>query len=253
MIFLCKNDWASDVSFCFIFLKYHTKYKWFKPDKTFPETRAEHSIYTHFKWLCVYYHTFIKNIKPIHKSKPIFTFCAKRKLGGVGLAIETHAGALIQVHVGIAEETFGHTFHVSRHLIGQLCDGHFQVCADLGAGVNLWDVEAVAFSWTQSTNKPPNTCVNVVKVMGHLSKQTAHLVCLPCCRRRSSRCCWVRVWWRTRSGWSRCRAQRTAPACLWSECEFCCWPGKPWEYPVRWVDGTCAEGESAPKERNTCS
>lgn len=66
--------------------------------------------------------------------------------GGVHSAIQTHAGALIQVHVGVTEKTFGHTFHISRHLIGQLSGRHFQVHADLWAGVNLWDVEAVSLS-----------------------------------------------------------------------------------------------------------
>lgn len=76
---------------------------------------------------------------------PQFTFCAKSKLRGcVRSAIETHVGALVQVHVGVTKETFGHAFHVSRHLIGQLRRRHFQVHADLGAGVNLRDVEAVS-------------------------------------------------------------------------------------------------------------
>lgn len=61
-------------------------------------------------------------------------------------AIETHAGALIQVHVGVTKETFGHTFHVTRHLSGQLRLRHFQVRADLRAGVNLRDVVAVSLA-----------------------------------------------------------------------------------------------------------
>lgn len=81
-----------------------------------------------------------------------------RKLRGFPVrfpsAIETHAGALIQVHVGVTKETFGHTLHVSRHLTGQFRGRHFQVCADLRAGVNLRDVEAVALSWTQCSAEP---------------------------------------------------------------------------------------------------
>lgn len=69
-------------------------------------------------------------------------------------AIETHAAALIQVHVGVTEETFGHTLHVPGHLNSQLCRRHFQVRADLRAGVNLWDVESVALSWRQTAAEP---------------------------------------------------------------------------------------------------
>lgn len=61
-------------------------------------------------------------------------------------AVEAHAGALVEVHVGVAEQTLGHAFHVSRHLIGQLGGGHFQILSDLRAGLHLRDVEAVALS-----------------------------------------------------------------------------------------------------------
>lgn len=62
-------------------------------------------------------------------------------------AIKAHVGALVQIHVGIAEQTLGHTLHVPRRLIGQLGGRHLQVHAHLGAGLDLRDVEAVRLSW----------------------------------------------------------------------------------------------------------
>lgn len=100
-----------------------------------------------------------------------FTFCGMSQLrGDVPSAIETHAGALIQVHVGITKETFGHTFHVSRHLIGQLGGRHFQVGADLRAGVNLRDVEAVylPFSVCHAVEEDPVLAVGSVFDEGHV-------------------------------------------------------------------------------------
>lgn len=61
-------------------------------------------------------------------------------------AVEAHTCALVQVHVGVTEETLGHAFHVSRDLIGQLGGRHFKVRADLWAEVHLWDVEAIHLS-----------------------------------------------------------------------------------------------------------
>lgn len=61
-------------------------------------------------------------------------------------AVQTHAGALVQVHVRVAEETLGHALHVSRHLIGQLGGRHVQVVGDLGAELHLRDVEAVSLT-----------------------------------------------------------------------------------------------------------
>lgn len=81
--------------------------------------------------------------------------------------------------------------------------------------------------------------------------QNTHLLCPPCCQRRSSLGCLGRTWQRTRSGWSRCRAQRTAPACLWSEGERSCDPGKQGESPKVISCGIYAEGESAPTKTNT--
>lgn len=69
-------------------------------------------------------------------------------------AVQTQAGALIQVHVGITKKAFGHTLHVSRYLSQKLCRRHVQVSADFRAGVNFWDVEAIAFSLTQHIDKP---------------------------------------------------------------------------------------------------
>lgn len=90
--------------------------------------------------------------------------------GGVPSAIETHAGALVQVHVGVAKEAFGHTFHVSRHLIGQLRGRHFQVHADLGAGFNLWDVESVSLSFSvrHAVKEDPVFAVGSVLDEGHV-------------------------------------------------------------------------------------
>lgn len=84
-------------------------------------------------------------------------------------AIETHVVALIQVHVGVTKETFGNTFHVSRRLAGQLSRRHFQVPADLRAGVNLRYVEAVALSWTQHTQVS-----KILHVHGSACNETMH-------------------------------------------------------------------------------
>lgn len=73
----------------------------------------------------------------------------KLKAAGFGSfpsAVEAHTCALVQVHVGITEETLGHAFHVSRCLIGKLGRRHFKVDGDLWAGVHLWDVEAIRLS-----------------------------------------------------------------------------------------------------------
>lgn len=69
-------------------------------------------------------------------------------------AVKTEAGALIQVHVGITKKAFGHTLHVSRYLSQKLCRRHVQVSADFRASMNFWDVEAIASSLTQHTDKP---------------------------------------------------------------------------------------------------
>lgn len=58
----------------------------------------------------------------------------------------------------------------------------------------------------------------------------AHLLGQPCCQRRSSRGFLVRTWRRRRSGWSRCKALRTAPACL-------CSPGDTTSAPCRLREG----------------
>lgn len=58
-------------------------------------------------------------------------------------AVQTHAPALVQVHVGVAEQPPGHAPHVPRDLGGQLGGGHVQVGPHLGAGAHLGDVEAV--------------------------------------------------------------------------------------------------------------
>lgn len=57
--------------------------------------------------------------------------------------VEAHAATLIQVHVGVAEEPFGHAFHVPRNLSGQLGRRHVQVDADLGARSHFRDVETI--------------------------------------------------------------------------------------------------------------
>ena len=95
-----------------------------------------------------------KNNNPLSRRK-LHQYCQVVRLlvpGWVGggsaevspSAIEAHAGALIQVHVGVTEEPLGHTLHVTGHLVGQLGGRHFQVSADLGAGAHLGDIEAVA-------------------------------------------------------------------------------------------------------------
>lgn len=61
-------------------------------------------------------------------------------------AVQTHAGVLIQVHVGITKKAFGHALHVSRYLSQKLRRRHVQVSADFRAGMNFWDVEAIASS-----------------------------------------------------------------------------------------------------------
>lgn len=177
-----------------------------------------------------------------------FTCYAVSKLrGGVPSAIETHVGALIQVHVGVTKETFGHTFHVPRHLIGQLHGRHFQIHANLGAGVNLRDVESIFLSWRQRTDEPLNAHANsACDETNKTRKKWTCPVCLPCCQRRSSLGCWVRAWWKTRSGSSRCRAPRTAPACLGWACESCRDSYNPWGCPAQLVDGTGVEDERAP-------
>ena len=157
-------------------------------------------------------------------------------------AIQTHAGALVQVHVGIAKETFGHTLHVSRHLTGQFSGRHIQVGPNFGAGVDLWDVEAVNFSWTQCTAEPVEHGTNVRKW-----KRATHLLCLPCCQRRSSLRCLGHVWWRRHNGWSRCRAQQTAPVFLWLEHMASHDPCNLQGRPEKLADGTGVEDERAPR------
>lgn len=61
-------------------------------------------------------------------------------------AVEAHTGALIEIHVGITEQTLGHTFHVPRHLIGQFHRGHIKIHTHLRTGLYLRDVEAIALS-----------------------------------------------------------------------------------------------------------
>lgn len=181
-------------------------------------------------------------------------FCAVTKLWGFPVpwgvlsAIQTHAGALIQVHVGITEETFGNTFHLSRHLIGQLCGRHFQVPANLGAVLNLRDVESISLSWTQRTAEPVST--QTVHEWEITQKQTTHLLCRPCCQKRSSLGCLVRIWWRTHSGWSRCRAQQTTLVCPWSGSEELHESRNLRECPEELADGSAVEDESAPREKH---
>lgn len=90
--------------------------------------------------------------------------------GTVPSAIETHAGALIQVHVCVTKETFGHTFHVSRYLTGQLGERHFQVHADLRAGVDLRDVKAISLSLSvcHAVKEDPVLAVGSVFDEGHV-------------------------------------------------------------------------------------
>lgn len=123
----------------------------------------------------------------------------------------------------------------------------------------------------QGRREPPGCCSRLSRLntMQNLSQrardemvreiwqgiETAHLVCRPCCQRRSSLGCLVRIWWRTRSGWSRCRAQRIAPVCLWLEPEDYCDPRNPWGFSEELVDGTGAEDErvSGKEKKHTCS
>ena len=63
-------------------------------------------------------------------------------------AVEQHVGALVQIHVGVAKQTFGHALHVPWYLIGQLREGHVQVVRHLRAGLYLRDVEAIDLTCT---------------------------------------------------------------------------------------------------------
>lgn len=86
------------------------------------------------------------------------------------LAIEAHVGALVQVHVGITEKALSHTLHVSRHLTGQLGRSHFQVRADLWAGLHLRDVEAISLSLSvcHAVKEDPVSAVWSVFDKGHI-------------------------------------------------------------------------------------
>ena len=82
------------------------------------------------------------------EQRRLFLFVWGGSSSGVS-AVDAHARALVQVHVGVAEQTLGHALHVPRHLPGELGRRHLQVSADLRAGAHLGDVEAVCLSWTQ--------------------------------------------------------------------------------------------------------
>lgn len=82
-------------------------------------------------------------------------------------------------------------------------------------------------------------------------RRAAHLVCPPCCQRRSSLRSSAHIWWRTRSGSSRYRAQQTAPVCLWWESAVGrCDTGKLRGSPEWRVYGAGAGGESAPEHKD---
>lgn len=96
--------------------------------------------------------------------------------------IQTHASALVQVHVSVAEQASGHAPHVPRDLGGQFGRTHFQVGAELRAGAHLWDVEALPLPCKMKTQVrlPPG---------GSVRNTRAHLAGPPCCQRRSSPGC----------------------------------------------------------------